>query len=222
MDWDDYKYFSALAATRSVRAAAEQLEVNPSTVSRRLEHFEERLGVQLFTRSRRGLTITPEGAEVIARVNEIASDLGNIEGRLIGQDQRLSGVVRVVIPEVIALSLLVKELPRFQALYPDIEISMVPGHQRPNLNVREADVLMEATDHPAENLVGRSLSPVAIAAYGSRDLVERPTGGYRPRGDDNVWVEYLTDSEMSRASSTARTHAAARVFTFDLIVVVAS
>ena len=149
------------------------MEVNPSTVSRRLEHFEERLGVQLFTRSRRGLTITPEGAEVIARVNEIASDLGNIEGRLIGQDQRLSGVVRVVIPEVIALSLLVKELPRFQALYPDIEISMVPGHQRPNLNVREADVLMEATDHPAENLVGRSLSPVAIAAYGSRDLVER-------------------------------------------------
>ena len=211
MDWDDYKYFSALAATRSVRAAAEQLEVNPSTVSRRLEHFEERLGVQLFTRSRRGLTITPEGAEVIARVNEIASDLGNIEGRLIGQDQRLSGVVRVVIPEVIALSLLVKELPRFQALYPDIEISMVPGHQRPNLNVREADVLMEATDHPAENLVGRSLSPVAIAAYGSRDLVERDQhAGIVPGGDNNVWVEYLTDSEMSRACRRLRaTHAAA-------------
>ena len=54
MDWDDYKYFSALAATRSVRAAAEQLGVNPSTVSRRLEHFEQRLGVQLFTRSQRG------------------------------------------------------------------------------------------------------------------------------------------------------------------------
>ena len=104
MDWDDYKYFSALAATRSVRAAAEQLGVNPSTVSRRLEHFEQRLGVQLFTRSQRGLTITPEGAEVIARVNEIAADLGNIEGKLVGQDQRLSGLVRVVIPEVIALS----------------------------------------------------------------------------------------------------------------------
>ena len=143
MDWDDYKYFSAVAATRSVRAAAEQLDVNPSTVSRRLEHFEQRLGVQLFTRSPRGLTITPEGAEVIARVNEIAADLGNIEGKLIGQDQRLSGLVRVVIPEVIALSLLVKELSRFQTAYPDIEISMVPGHQRPNINIREADVLAE-------------------------------------------------------------------------------
>ena len=156
-------------------------------------------------------TITPEGAEVIARVNEIASDLGNIEGQLIGQDQRLSGVVRVVIPEVIALSLLVKELPRFQALYPDIEISMVPGHQRPNLNVREADVLMEATDHPRrENLVGRSLSPVAIAAYGAKDLVDRDhQAGIEPGGDDNIWVEYLADSEMSRACRRLRvTHAA--------------
>ena len=214
MDWDDYKYFSALAATRSVRAAAEQLDVNPSTVSRRLDQFEQRLGVQLFTRSQRGLTITPEGAEVIARVNAIASDLGNIEGKLIGQDQRLSGLVRVVIPEVIALSLLVKELARFQTLYPDIEISMVPGHQRPNINIREADVLIAATDHPAENLVGRSLSPIAIAAYGSQELVDRDIRlGVLPGGEDNVWVDYLTDSEMSKASRRLRVaHAANAVF----------
>ena len=210
MDWDDYKYFSAVAATRSVRAAAEQLDVNPSTVSRRLEHFEQRLGVQLFTRSPRGLTITPEGAEVIAGVNEIAADLGNIEGKLIGQDQRLSGLVRVVIPEVIALSLLVKDLSRFQDAYPDIEISLVPGHQRPNINIREADVLIEVTDHPAENLVGRSLSPIAIAAYGSQELIDRDTrAGILPGGEDNIWVDYLADSEMSRVSRRLRAaHAA--------------
>ena len=83
---------------------------------------------------------------------------------------------------------------------------MVPGHQRPNLNVREADVLMEATDHPAENLV-RSL----VVTGGNRRLrvsrsVERDQqAGIVPGGDDNVWVEYLTDSEMSRVlPSTAR------------------
>ena len=205
MDWDDYKYFSALAATRSVRAAAEQLGVNPSTVSRRLEHFEQRLGVQLFTRSQRGVTITPEGAEVIGRVNEIAADLGNIEGKLVGQDQRLSGLVRVVIPEVIALSLLVKELSRFQDLYPDIEISMVPGHQRPDINIREADVLIEPTDHPDEHLVGRALSPIAIAAYVSQELIDREaTEGVRLGGEGNIWVDYLADSEMSRASRRLR------------------
>jgi DNA-binding transcriptional LysR family regulator len=69
---------------------------------------------------------------------------------------------------------------------------------------------MEATDHPAENLVGRALSPIAIAAYGAKKLVERDTeAGLVPGGEDNVWVEYLTDSEMSRASRRLRTaHAA--------------
>ena len=93
MDWDDYKFFSTIASTRSVRSAAEVLGVNPSTVSRRLGNFEDRLGVPLFTRSQRGLTITPEGAEVIAQVDKVASDLSNIEGMLAGKDQRLSGQI---------------------------------------------------------------------------------------------------------------------------------
>ena len=170
MDWDDYKFFSTIASTRSVRSAAEVLGVNPSTVSRRLENFEDRLGVPLFTRSQRGLTITPEGAEVIAQVDKVASDLSNIEGMLAGKDQRLSGQIRVVIPEVIALSLLVREIDRFMEEYPDIQVELIPSHQKMNIMNRDADILIEATDHPSENLIGRSLSPVAIAAYCSTDL----------------------------------------------------
>ncbi len=48
MDWDDLRYFSALAQKGSVRAAARHLSVNPSTVSRRLQAFEESLGVRLL------------------------------------------------------------------------------------------------------------------------------------------------------------------------------
>ena len=110
MDWDDYKYFTALSSTLSVRAAADSLGVNASTVSRRLDLFERRLGVTLFTRSARGLVITPEGAEVVARVESVAQNLGDIEGHLIGRDKKLSGTVRVIIPEVLALSLLIQEL----------------------------------------------------------------------------------------------------------------
>ena len=80
MDWDDYKYFSAVAATRSVRAAAERLDVNPSTVSRRLEHFEQRLGVQLFTRSPRGLTIAPEGRRSYCRSQRNRGGSGQYRG----------------------------------------------------------------------------------------------------------------------------------------------
>ena len=156
MDWDDYKFFSTIASTRSVRSAAEVLGVNPSTVSRRLENFEDRLGVPLFTRSQRGLTITPEGAEVIAQVDKVAADLSNIEGMLAGKDQRLSGQIRVVIPEVIALSLLVREIDRFMEEYPDIQVELIPSHQKMNIMNRDADILIEATDHPSENLIAVS------------------------------------------------------------------
>ena len=208
MDWDDYKYFSALAATRSVRAAAQQLDVNPSTVSRRLEQFEARLGVPLFTRSKSGLTITPEGAEVIAQVDEIADNLGNIESRLVGRDQRLSGVVRVVIPEVIALSLLVRELPRFRLSYPDIEVQLVPGHQTPDLSRREVDIAIEVTDHPLEMMVGRRLSPTAFAAYGTEDLINaRRNGDFTPDLSGKVlepWVDFRAASEVAKTCRELR------------------
>ena len=205
MDWDDYKFFSTIASTRSVRSAAEVLGVNPSTVSRRLENFEDRLGVPLFTRSQRGLTITPEGAEVIAQVDKVASDLSNIEGMLAGKDQRLSGQIRVVIPEVIALSLLVREIDRFMEEYPDIQVELIPSHQKMNIMNRDADILIEATDHPSENLIGRSLSPIAIAAYCSTDL--HLTNGEKkivPQTAGAYWIEFDTDSEMSRESKKLR------------------
>ena len=89
MDWDDYKYFSAVAATRSVRAAAEQLDVNPSTVSRRLEHFEQRLGCS-YSPARRGLP-SPRRGRSYRPGQRNCADLGNIEGKLIGQTNGCRG-----------------------------------------------------------------------------------------------------------------------------------
>ena len=108
MDWDDFRFFSKLAHTRSVRAAAAVLAVNPSTVTRRLEQLEERLGVRLFTRSHSGLTITAEGAEVVEQLDRVAIELEEIERRLRGRDSDLQGNVRITMPDVFAVSLLME------------------------------------------------------------------------------------------------------------------
>lgn len=199
MDWDDYKYFTALSSTLSVRAAADSLGVNASTVSRRLDLFERRLGVTLFSRSARGLVITPEGAEVVVRVAAVAKDLGDIEGHLIGRDKKLSGVVRIIIPEVLALNLLIQELPRFQKSYPDIELHILPSHQGLDVGRREADITMQVTNSPSDSLVGRVLAPIAVAAYGTKALVSM-----LKKSNGNVdhaklpWVDWLGDSEISQ------------------------
>jgi len=112
LDWDDFKYFTAVAAEGSVRGAATRLGVHASTVTRRLDQFERRLGVTLFNRSQQGLTITPEGAGVIERVDRIAEELGDIERFLVGKDQSLAGRVRITLPDVIAVSFLTLVTPQ--------------------------------------------------------------------------------------------------------------
>ncbi|HAR16170.1 MAG TPA: LysR family transcriptional regulator, partial [Bradyrhizobium sp.] len=58
---DDIRFFMAIAAARSLAAAARALDVTPSAVSQRLQSLEQRLGVQLVSRSARRLTLTDEG-----------------------------------------------------------------------------------------------------------------------------------------------------------------
>ena len=99
MDWDDYKYFSVLVESGSVRAAAKQLGVNASTVSRRLEQFEARLGVRLFQRTQAGLQLTMDGQEVVEQVARVAQTLGEVEGHLRGRDQNFSTPLRVLLPD---------------------------------------------------------------------------------------------------------------------------
>ena len=122
MDWDDVKYFSVVARTGSVRAAANELGVAASTVTRRLDHLEQRLGVVLLNRTPRGLSLTAAGDEVVAQVSQVESQLGQIELQLKGKDQRLAGTVRLAIPDAIAVSFLMEDLVRFNEQYPEIEI----------------------------------------------------------------------------------------------------
>jgi len=171
MDWDDFKYFTAVANTGSVRAAAQQLSVHASTVTRRIDQFEQRLGVHLFNRSPRGLTITPEGAEVIQRVDKVADELGDIETQLRGRDERLVGHVRLTLPDVLAQSVLLAELGRFNDDYPGIEIELLVDEQGLDMVRREADIAISPTNNPPDSLIGRPMTRFAVAAYGSNRYI---------------------------------------------------
>ena len=75
VDWDDIRYFLAVARGGSVRAAAERLGVNHSTVLRRVAQLEERLGAHLFEKLPSGYRLTDAGEEVL----EFATQMGVVE-----------------------------------------------------------------------------------------------------------------------------------------------
>jgi DNA-binding transcriptional LysR family regulator len=171
MDWDDLRIFLALTRTRSVRAAANVLGVNNSTVSRRIRTFEKRLGVRLFERLPSGYTLTPAGEDMLGSTLQVEEEIQSLERRVLGQDSRLTGELRVTMPDILATRLLMPSLASFTQIYANIELEVIVSDEQLNLTKREADVAIRMTNNPPEHLVGRRLLRHASTAYASTDYL---------------------------------------------------
>lgn len=178
-NWDDYRFFATLAQTGSVRASADRLGVNASTVTRRLDGLEGRLGVKLFVRSRSGLELTADGSEFYVRLEPLAADLNDLEAAFSGWGEAVAGTVRLTLPDVLAI-VLMPELAGFAAEHPGLRLEFIPNYRELDLNRGEADMAIRVTDRPPDTLIGRQLGKSRLGVYGSRaylashDPVERP------------------------------------------------
>jgi len=97
IDWDDVRYFLAAARGGSVRAAAERLGVNHSTVLRRIAQLEGRLGVQMFEKLPSGYRLTEAGEEVVELAEQMEASSSRLETRIFGRDQGIRGPLRVTV-----------------------------------------------------------------------------------------------------------------------------
>ncbi len=123
IDWDDVRYFLAIARGGSVRAAAERLGVNHATVLRRIALLEQRLGARLFDRLPSGYRMTAAGDDVLGLAEQMEASSNQLEARILGRDQGVRGPLRVTMAPTIATHLLMPDLADFARLYQDVEIS---------------------------------------------------------------------------------------------------
>lgn len=166
-NWDDLRYFLAVARDGSLAGAARTLQVNHSTVFRRLNALEESSGVRLFERLPSGYRLTEAGEDLLesaANVGEIMDDLSR---RLVGRDFRLSGTIRLTTTDTLAESFLHPLLTKFHSLHPEIVLEVATNNLFFDLGRRDADVALRPADHPPQHLLGRNLATVAWALYGS-------------------------------------------------------
>jgi DNA-binding transcriptional LysR family regulator len=140
IDWDDVRYFLAVARGGSVRAAAAQLGVNHATVLRRIAQLEERLGAHMFERLPSGYRLTEAGDEVVELANQMEASSHQLETRVLGRDQSVRGLLRVTLPPFLATHLLMPDLADFARLHPDIEMEIATTGAVANLTNREADI----------------------------------------------------------------------------------
>jgi DNA-binding transcriptional LysR family regulator len=140
IDWDDVRYFLAVARGGSVRAAAAHLGVNHSTVLRRIAQLEERLGAHMFEKLPSGYRLTAAGEEVLELANQMEASSHQLETRVFGRDQSVRGLLRVTLAPTLATHLLMPHFADFARLHPDIEMEILSSGGLANLTNREADV----------------------------------------------------------------------------------
>ncbi len=166
--WDDFRLVQAIAETGSLAGAAAALNVNHSTVFRRLGTLEHQLGVRLFERARTGYAPTSTGEEMVRLAARMGEEVLAVERRITGQDLRPSGELRVTTNDTFLVHLATPVLASFRRAYPEITLDIVVANQTLSLSKRDADVAIRATDRPGDTLVGRRISSVSWGVYGPR------------------------------------------------------
>ena len=120
INWEDLRYVLAVADASSLTAAARALRVNHTTVLRRVNTFEERLGLRLFERLPTGYVLTAGGEELLASARTMAETVTALERRLAGADLRLEGTLRVTTTDTLIASVLPYFLLFFRSYHPCI------------------------------------------------------------------------------------------------------
>ena len=165
LNWDDLRFLLAVGRTGSIAGAANQLEVNYATVTRRIKGLEERLDTHLFERHDGSYVLTPSGEVAFKAAERMEAQSIGVERQVLGQAQDLSGLIRVTAPEAIGRSFLLPAVREFNSLYPDIVIEVSLSMRAYDLGMREADIAFRVTDSPPEDLIGTRLATVEMGVY---------------------------------------------------------
>lgn len=185
LDWDDLRFFLAVSERASISGAAAVLQVNHSTVVRRLTSLEKRLGARLFDRLPDGYELTAQGNELRDRLRGVTEQIEAAGRSLSGRDLGLSGAVRIT-TDTLMHGLLMPCLAEFRGLNPAIRIEIVINNTFLNLTQREADIAVRPSNVVPENLVGRRVGCVRTAIYASNSYLKK--NGRKKEWAAHDWV----------------------------------
>ncbi|WP_114285290.1 LysR family transcriptional regulator [Candidatus Halocynthiibacter alkanivorans] len=171
--WDDIRYFLSVSRSGSVRAAATALNVNHSTVLRRVSNLEAQLGTQLFEKLPSGYRLTLAGEEILDLATSMEASSSLLQTRVFARDQNLKGPLRIAMPPSLATDLLMPDLATFSRLHPEIELQISSSYEAVNLTKRQADLAIRLVYDQAalpQHLFGSAVQDVHRSVYISQAL----------------------------------------------------
>ena len=190
-DWNDLRYFVAVARSGSTLAAAKALGLSQSTVHRRLGTLEERLGRRLVKRSSTGHRLTKLGEELLPLAEDVEASVARFERHLDARDRNRVGTVRVACPASAAHRLMSAQLlDKFHARHPGLRAEFVMTEEFPDLAQDEVELAIRQGTPDDQTLIARRIADVPWAVFASRAYIERHS---RPERLDEIAAHSIVE-----------------------------
>lgn len=171
-DWNDLRYFLAIARAGSLAGAGRELGVEHTTVGRRLLALEAELGTRLFLRGRDGLVATEAGRGILPLAEEIEARFDAIERRLSAGDDKVEGTVRFSISEAFT-GYFVQQFGSLRERHPNLTVQISSGNHSADLMRGEADLAVRAREVTEPDLIARKVAVAGWSLYAAPEYVAR-------------------------------------------------
>ena len=169
----EMRVFVRVVERGSFSAAAEDLAMTPSAISKLVSRLEDRLGIRLLHRTTRRLALTPEGETYHLRAQEILSAIDDAEAEVARLGTTPRGRLRVNTGTAFALHELVAALPDFIARYPEIEIDLSVTDRVVDLLSENADVAIRTGLVTDPSLVARKIADAERGIFAAPTYLDR-------------------------------------------------
>jgi len=209
MNWDDLRYLVAIHRHRSFARAARVLEVDPTTIGRKLGALERDLGTRLLRRAADGQVLTPAAQALIPLIEQIELSAIAVERRAHGTGEPVAGAVRITAGDGLMNYVLAPALPRLLAVHPELRVELVGDLEVLDLARRESDVALRLVRPSSSALVASKLAPVSYGIYAAESYLRahrRPQGLTDLR--DHDWMDYTRAGSKVPALAWLRTQLA--------------
>jgi len=163
--------FARVASLGSYTAASRVLSISPSAVSKSVKRLEERLGIKLFNRTTRSLTLTPEGAELYEKAVRLLRDAEDIEQTAFAARHEPAGLLKVTASVPVGNCLLAPHLPEFRRRYPNLDVELRLTDMMVDLIEEGIDLAVRIAPVVDSRLIASPLTPNIVSAYASPEYI---------------------------------------------------
>jgi DNA-binding transcriptional LysR family regulator len=172
-NWDDIRIFLTVARQGGLAAAAHSLNINHTTVARRLTALETRLRARLVVRSPTGITLTPAGRNFVKHAERMEHGALAAQQQVYAADSSVGGKVRLATREAFGAWLVCPRVGLLKQRHPDVELELVSEARNISLLKRDADIAVSLHRPSQSRVIVQKLTDYRLGLFASHTYLKK-------------------------------------------------